>query len=540
MIVRVAWIVLAITVLLSLAVRIRLKDMPLERDEGEYAYAGQLLLQGVPPYKLAYNMKLPGTYIAYAAIMAVLGQTPSGIHLGVAAVNMASIVLVFFIGRRLLDSVAGAVAALCFALLSTSTALIGVAGHATHFVTLFALGGVLLLMRALEGNRAIILFLSGLMFGFALLMKQPGATFGLFALVYVVWRNFNDGKFDWRSIFKQAGPIGTGFVLPLLVTCLWLAAAGVFKAFLFWCIGYANEYVSALPWSQLHANLHSIDDFTFLPTSPFWLLAGIGALMMWWDERLQGRHFFIVSLIVASIAATAAGLYFRPHYFITLAPVLALLCGFAVSCALQQLLRERSVELLTALGTQAVFAVALLTAFVANGSAWFSDSPQDVSRDINGSTVFSESVNIADFIRENSSKDSRLAVIGSEPQLYFYSHRRSATGHIYMYGLMGAHPFARQMQEEMIREVEAARPEWIVNVDYRYSWLQEENSDERIFNWWRDYWKAHYELVRTVNIMPRPNPRTLEDDSSVEPTKPVGRFLILRRKSAESSPAKAS
>lgn len=37
---------------------------PLERDEGEYAYAGQLMLQGIPPYQLAYNMKLPGTYAA--------------------------------------------------------------------------------------------------------------------------------------------------------------------------------------------------------------------------------------------------------------------------------------------------------------------------------------------------------------------------------------------------------------------------------------------------------------------------------------------
>src|SRR5271155_5964386 len=58
-------------------IRYRLRDMPLERDEGEYAYSGQLILQGIPPYKLAYNMKLPGTYAAYAVIMGVLGETPA-------------------------------------------------------------------------------------------------------------------------------------------------------------------------------------------------------------------------------------------------------------------------------------------------------------------------------------------------------------------------------------------------------------------------------------------------------------------------------
>ena len=54
------FVVLAAAALVAL-VRMRLVDLPLERDEGEYAYAGQLLLQGVPPYELAYNMKFPGT-----------------------------------------------------------------------------------------------------------------------------------------------------------------------------------------------------------------------------------------------------------------------------------------------------------------------------------------------------------------------------------------------------------------------------------------------------------------------------------------------
>ena len=54
------WCLLAVIVFgLVLAIRIRLLGIPLERDEGEYAYAGQLMLQGIPPYKLAYNMKFP-------------------------------------------------------------------------------------------------------------------------------------------------------------------------------------------------------------------------------------------------------------------------------------------------------------------------------------------------------------------------------------------------------------------------------------------------------------------------------------------------
>src|SRR5260221_5440849 len=129
------------------AVRFRMMDMPLERDEGEYAYSGQLILQGIPPYKLAYNLKFPGIYAAYALMMLLFGQTAAGIHLGLLVVNAASIILMFFLGRRLLDLNGGLVAAATFALLSLSVSVLGLAAHASHFVVLAALGRTLLLLR---------------------------------------------------------------------------------------------------------------------------------------------------------------------------------------------------------------------------------------------------------------------------------------------------------------------------------------------------------------------------------------------------------
>lgn len=78
-------------VLVTSAIRIRLLSVPLERDEGEYAYAGQLILQGIPPYTLAYNMKMPGIYAIYAGILSVFGQTQTSIHLGLLVFNLAAI-----------------------------------------------------------------------------------------------------------------------------------------------------------------------------------------------------------------------------------------------------------------------------------------------------------------------------------------------------------------------------------------------------------------------------------------------------------------
>src|SRR5499433_2638893 len=141
------YVAIFLAILLVSGIRYRLRDFPLERDEGEYAYAGQLILQGIPPYQLAYNMKLPGTYAAYAAIMAVFGETPAGIHLGLIVVNAASILRLFFIVRRMFDSLAAVVAGAAFGLFTIRPLLVGLAAHATHFVTVFALLGLFLLLK---------------------------------------------------------------------------------------------------------------------------------------------------------------------------------------------------------------------------------------------------------------------------------------------------------------------------------------------------------------------------------------------------------
>src|SRR5213080_502428 len=76
------WVMLALTLTFALAVHWRLRTIPLERDEGEFAYSAQLLLKGFPPYHGAYVQKFPGTSVMYALIIAAFGQTPAGIHLG--------------------------------------------------------------------------------------------------------------------------------------------------------------------------------------------------------------------------------------------------------------------------------------------------------------------------------------------------------------------------------------------------------------------------------------------------------------------------
>ena len=93
-------------------------------------------------------------------------------------------------------------------------------------------------------------------------------------------------------------------------------------------------------------------------------------------------------------------------------------------------------------------------------------------------------------------------MIGSEPQIYFYSHRRSATGYIYTYPLLEHQPFAQKMQAEMIQEMTQADPAYVVFVSQPSSWMPGANSDFSIIEWFIQYKQAHLEPVGCINIFP--------------------------------------
>jgi len=57
------------------------------------------------------------------------------------------------------------VVAATFAFLLLSVSVLGLAAHANHFVVLAALGGTLLLLRAVEREKPGVCFESGALFG---------------------------------------------------------------------------------------------------------------------------------------------------------------------------------------------------------------------------------------------------------------------------------------------------------------------------------------------------------------------------------------
>ena len=494
------WLLVALVVLFAAYVRFRLRDFPLERDEGEYAYAGQLILQGIPPYKLAYNMKLPGTYAAYALIMALFGETAQGIHLGLLVVNGINIVLVFLLGRRLFDSTAGVVAAACYGVLSLSEVFLGLAAHATHFVVLPMLIGVLCLLRAISTGRSAAYLASGLLFGLAFLMKQQGVFFGLFGGAWIAWEELKQQPRVWHRTIERVSWFSVGCALPFGIVCILLWLSGVFGMFWFWTFQYAREYVSEMPFSEGKLFLWGMVKSAVVPFWPIGALAAGGFVALWRRRSDLSRAAFATAFFLFSFLTVWPGFYFRGHYFIAVLPATALLAGVGASSLRRRLLA------MTIPGALLHLPV-LLTVIVVLYPIWWERATfltmtaVEASREVYGMNPFPESLEIARYIRANSTTDARVAIIGSEPQIYFYSRRHSATGFIYAYGLGEAQLFARQMQRQMIHEIERAKPEFFVIVNVPTSLAFAPNAPRDILTWSDDYTYANYKLVGIVDLL---------------------------------------
>lgn len=489
------WGLLIATVAAVIWARLHLLGLPLERDEGEYAYTGQLLLQGIPPYQLAYSMKFPGTAAAYAVLMSIFGETARGIHLGLIIVNVGTTIFILLIGRRLLGEIGGIAAAAAFSALTLMPYVLGQAAHATHFVLLPAAAGCLALLHAADRPSKIGLFGSGLLFGMAVLMKQPGVFFALFGAVYLFGRDLAVRARLSTALLRNLLFL-SGVAAPLCVTGLILWQLGVFQRFWFWTIAYTQQYATEVPIRVGLRVLVGHFPSVVAAAWPLWIIAAAGLIRSLFNDFLRTRGF-LVELTLFALMALCAGFYFRPHYFILLLLPVSLLGGNAVVTALTAVGNRRA---------YADFAVLLLFGLALAWPIWqerdflFERSIPEANRMVNGTNPFPESVKIAEFIREQSNPADTIAVLGSEPQIYFYAKRRSATGYIYTYGLMEPQPFASQMQQEMIREIENARPKFLVFVVMNRSWLAGPDSDKSIFRWALMYCNMNYDEVALINI----------------------------------------
>jgi hypothetical protein len=251
---------------------------------------------------------------------------------------------------------------------------------------------------------------------------------------------------------------------------------------------------------------------------------------------VPGRRVFVFGFMLCAALCVIPGYFFRPHYFIVLLPSAAMLAGFGAVTVVQfasgptltgwfapppgksparrepkqqsappgdPIAAPHAVARRLWGGLGIVIVVATLAWPIwRERSRFFFETPLEACRLTYGANPFVESPVVAEYLMKHTRPGDCIVVLGSEPQIYFYANRLSATSYIYAYPLMELHPFAHTMQEEMIRQLEAARPEYVVFVNCHNSWFRRPDSDPYLTNWLDDQMGKGYHPVGLIDLLP--------------------------------------
>ena len=331
-------------------------------------------------------------------------------------------------------------------------------------------------------------------------------------------------------------------MLPYALICFWLWRAGVWEKFWFWTVTYASKYVQRFPLSVAGSILWQNGSGIVRPNWPLGLLALVGmAGVAILGRGKPGMRSFVFGFLAFSFFCVCPGFYFREHYFVVMLPAVAMLAG--VGCRLLWDLAagrfwaseatlpangehrapnaasrhkrghpkhgkpESQAAPLSGFGPLSALVVLLLAAAplwtIFGTTLWqsnffFTWEPHLACRIVYFGNPFVECPVVANYLQEHTTANETVAVLGSEPEVFFDARRNSATGYIYTYGLMEPQPLAEWMQGEMIAEIKASKPKFIIVADVYFSWLYSGGSKFIIQEWADRYLHENYDLVGVV------------------------------------------
>lgn len=492
--------VLALAIALVTAVRLHRLDLPLERDEGEYAYGARLILDRAFSYADFHTMKLPGVPAMAALFFACFGATREALHAGLLVVDVASMLLLFTLGKRLFGPLAGASSATAFGLLEMGRSVFGLCAHAEHFAVLFATAGVLAVFSVPTRAKPGRWLLGGLLFGLAFLMKQqalPIAAVGIYAIV--VHELGAQSRSTGRAL-RRGATFAAGLLGPYALVAVFFAASGSFASFWFWTVTCGSVYVARVPLAQGLEYL-AFSTSAMLREAPFvWVVAAVGAgtLAAFGPWRSTGR--FLAVYAAASFVAVCPGLFFRNHYMVLVLPPAALLFGAGLSAVSGTLARAAQPGRVRAVHVASLSIACGATVF-GERAHLFVQTPAEVVHDTFPGNPFQESLEIARVLKLRAGPGDTVAILGSEPQIPFYAGLRSTTGFLYSYPLMEEHAKALELQKEMMNEIEARAPRFLVYVNVPGSWSRRPRSSSFVFSESARLWKEHYRKIGVAEVL---------------------------------------
>jgi hypothetical protein len=456
----------------ALLLRYPVADLPLERDEGEYAYIAQRWLHGEVPYRDAFDQKPPGVFVVYALIESTIGVTPTALHWGAQIYTLAPLIVIAIIGRWFVNERTGLLAALFAAYMTVDVCVLGNAANTEMFMILPLAGGFLCTVLALDSGQLGWAVAAGVLSCLAMQFKQVALQNAVYNGLLLLALG--------RPRLRLCVAFAFGGVVALAPTVLYFWSIGALHDFYDCVVGHNLAYAQRVPLEDYPVWFWY--NFSYI-LDKWWLIFSFAVLGLVLRSPVgKGPlrpRLILGSWLLFSFLGVCTGGYFRNHYFFQIIPAIAVLAGRGLALLAAWLPPSRS-----AVVAWSAAAVAIaLGIFVAPNAGMAPDKSATARLSVDvtaaptyympgnpiqkvdwiyGNCPFGESIAVADYVRSHSNPDESIFVYGSEPQIPYYAARKSASRYIFVYPLMTPFPDTRDRQAGVLDEVHRNRPRYIV------------------------------------------------------------------------------
>ncbi len=447
---------------------------PLARDQGIFAYSGQVILDGGVPYRDVYEQKGPATHYTFALALWLAGSTPWAIRGMFFIIAWCGSQLAATLGARWAGPAARLPCAVCYALamLQGDSGAPWHTGQVEDILALLLLASVCLVGRADLAERAGRVFLAGLTLGLACSYK-PTVIVPALAIAAVVFWSWRKSGVSWKRTGQLLALATLGLLLPSAIFAGWLAYQGALDDFWMFVVDHnLSVYVGGFRHRLVAATWLFNSDWGRLV-----LLALLGITLVSPKSRLLAWSLGAV-LLGSWGAVIWQGKYWQYHWTPAIAP-LAIIAGVGLAWLVDAMLHRVGWKRASWIGAVSATVVIACVAAPSNYASlleqWTGLSRiargkqtlEDFQGEFRcGSVNADDHVEVAAWIKEQTTPDDTIAVWGHEAVLHVLSERRSPSRFVLNRTLcQRKSPHIEAWRQEYIKDLQEKHPELIVVVE---------------------------------------------------------------------------
>lgn len=450
---------------------------PFAGDEGEYAYSAWLLRTGDLPYENTFLQKPPliiytylfGQLISPESI--VIPRILAAIFIFLTAILVGLIALKEWGKYASIFSIFIFLPLVYFPVNTPFTAN-------TEVFMILPMTALLALFVYFKNSKKIWPYiLAGVLSSFAIFYKPISLLVVISIILFWLFEIYKNQK-NFSSIIKPILLIGLSSLFSAII--LLIPFFKVLPILFQEVIKFNSYYIGSIG--------NPIDNFIFYLKrflGYWWFLLIIFISLFFKIPQNIKYYLILLGIAILSIFSTPIG-----HYYIMIMPILALIFGALYNSFL--LKSNRKQKIIITIIVLPLIIYSMLYSF----KEQFFLSPNELSVWVYGtSNPYIESREVANHLAMITNPDDRVFVAGSEPQIYYYSKRKSMSRFDITFPLNLPTPYREKFQNELISDFEKTPPKAIVLTKSILSGLSDNNNPTIFIDYFNILISENYNII---------------------------------------------